>query len=85
MLEQLLLLKGAAGQLHESLNEGTWLMRRFLCESRVWPRKTTEDCYTVADAEFLEGGFCHNSVHEIFETTPIFDRFGEKLLVLPVN
>ena len=51
---------------------------------------------TVADAGFLEGGFCYiiarKACAKIFKprtlsikTAPIFDRFGEKLLALPVN
>ena len=50
----------------------------------------------MADAGFLEGGFCCNIVREApakfsrprplsIKTTPIFERLGEKLLVLPVN
>ena len=46
----------------------------------------------VADAGFLEGGFCYIIAHEFLKphplgvkTTPIFDRFGEKLLALLVN
>ena len=46
----------------------------------------------VADAGFIKGGFCNSIVREILgpcplwpKTTPIFERFGEKLLVLPVN
>ena len=46
---------------------------------------------TVADLHvgFSEGGFYYSIVCEaqakIFATTPIFDRFGERLLALPVN
>ena len=47
---------------------------------------------TVADAGFLEGGFCYIIEREFLKphplsgkTTPIFDRFGEKFLALPIN
>ena len=47
---------------------------------------------TVADAGFLEGGFCYIIAREFLKphplsvkTTPIFNRFGEKLLALPGN
>ena len=42
--------------------------------------------------DFFEGGFCYSIAREflkphplLVKTTPIFDRFGEKLLALPVN
>ena len=40
---------------------------------------------SVADLGLSEGGFCYSIVCKKFATTPIFDRFGERLLALPVN
>ena len=52
--------------------------------------------YAVADAGFLEGGFCYCVAREarpkflklhplLIKTTSIFDRFREGILALPVN
>ena len=50
----------------------------------------------LADAGLHEGGFCYNIARKahvknlkprplLIKNTPIFDRFGEKFLALPVN
>ena len=41
--------------------------------------------WSVADLGFSEVGFCYSIAREKFATTLVFDRFGERLLALPVN